>query len=180
MLKLTIPLSEGFDEATGKFVTTKSVDLELEHSLVALSKWESEYEKPFLSKTPKTSEETLAYIRMMVLTPDVSPEVFGRLTQANVAAIDTYINRKMTATTFSRIDQQRSSREIITAEVIYYWMSALNVDMECQYWHLNQLLTYIQVINRKNTPQKKMSKRQLLQRNNELNAQRRAAMGTSG
>jgi len=180
MLKITIPLSEGFNEATGEFVIIQSFDLELEHSLVALSKWESEFEKPFLSKDPKTSEETLAYVRIMVLTPDVSPEVFGRLSKENVAAIDAYINRKMTATTFSKIAETRPSRDIITAEVIYYWMSALNVDMECQYWHLNKLLTYIQVINRKNAPAKKTNRREMLRRNNDLNAQRREAMGTTG
>lgn len=180
MLSITVPLSEVFDESTGKFVVAESITLELEHSLASLSKWESEHEKPFLSKEPKTSEETLDYIRCMILTPVFPPEVLKYLTKDNIEKIDTHINRKMTATTFSKIEPSRISREVITAEVIYYWMSTLNIPSECQYWHLNRLLTYIQVVNRKNAPPKKTSKRALLNRNSELNAQRLASMGTNG
>lgn len=179
MLNLTILLSESFDEANSKFIQ-HTVDLELEHSLVSLSKWESEFEKPFLTSKDKTSEEVLAYVRAMCVTPNVPPEVFLKLSQENVDAINTYVNAKMTATWFSENTNQRPGRETITSELIYYWMSALQVPFECQTWHLNRLLTLIRVCNVKNAPQKKMSKREAMQQQRSLNAQRRAQQGSSG
>lgn len=179
MLKITIDMGDGFDEATNRFVDGATVTLELEHSLVSLSKWESKFEKPFLGRESKTSAETLAYIEAMILTPNFSPEVFSKLSSENIAEINEYIGAKMTATTINSRDQ-RPSRQVITSELIYYWMVAMNIPFECQYWHLNRLLMLVRVCNEMNKPQKKMSKRDLMDRNRSLNAQRRAASGSSG
>lgn len=180
MLSITVPLTEGFNEATGEFVTMQSFDLQLEHSLVSLSKWESEFEKPFLGNDDKTSAETLAYIKAMVLSPEVSAEVFQHLSKENVQAINKYINATQTATTFKEIGPKRPTRDIITAEIIYYWMVALNIPLECERWHLNRLLTLIKVVNLKNQPKRKMGRREMIQHQRSLNAQRREAMGTRG
>jgi hypothetical protein len=170
---------EGFDEAANKFVDIEFFTLELEHSLVSLSKWESRFEKPFLSDEPKTDDETLSYVVAMTLTPDVPPEVYTKLSAENIRDIQTYISSKMTATRFYGGDNEKS-QEIITAEVIYYWMIALVIPIECQHWHLNRLLTLIQVCNRKNAPEKQLSPAEIAQRNRELNAQRKKELGTTG
>lgn len=180
MLKLTVPLTESYNEATNEFVTEVGITLELEHSLVSLSKWESKFKVPFLGPREKTSEEVLWYIQAMNLSPGVSPEVFNRLKESHVHAINEYIGDKMTATTFSAESDDRHAREIITAEIIYYWMVELNVPFECQYWHLNRLLTLIRVINLKRAPKKKMGPQELAARNRSLNAQRKAQLGTRG
>jgi hypothetical protein len=179
VLVIEVPLKEGFDETTGKKVVAESFKLELEHSLVSLSKWESFFEKPFLSDEEKTNEEVLWYVQAMTLTPDVPPEIYTKFSEGNFTAINNYISSKMTATRFYGGNDEKN-KEIITAEVIYYWMITLGVPFECQHWHLNRLLTLIQVCNRKNAPEKELSPAEIARRNRELNAQRKAALGTTG
>ena len=180
MLTITIPATEEFNEITGEFVYTKEQTLQLEHSLISISKWESKWCKPFLGKQEKSSEEIIDYIKCMTLNKSVSDDVYGCLTQANISEINDYIGAPMTATTFSDEKNGKHNREIITAELVYYWMIALQIPFECQKWHINRLLTLIRVCNIKNTPPKKMSKRDVMSRNAALNAARRKQMNTKG
>lgn len=179
MLTIKVPDREWFNDATQEFITVKGTTLQLEHSLVSLSKWEAKWNIPFLSKDEKTLEQTLDYIRCMTITQNVNPMVYEQLSEDNVEKINKYINTSMTATTFSNLDN-KPSREIITSELIYYWMIALNIPMECQKWHLNRLLTLIRVCNVKNAPPKKMSARDIMSRNSALNAARRKKYNTKG
>lgn len=180
MLTVKVPLSEElFNEETNEFVDGETFTLQLEHSLVSLSKWESKFEKPFLDAKEKTFEETLWYIEAMVLTPNVPPEVFLKFSQENLDDIKAYIDAKMTATWFKAEPSKRQT-EIITAEIIYYWMIALNIPFECQHWHLNRLMTLVQVINQKNAPKKKRSTRDIAMQQRSLNEQRLAKFGTKG
>lgn len=181
MLKIIIPNQEFWDEKKEEFINTKSTILQLEHSLVSLSKWESKWHKPFLSKGNKTSEETIDYIRCMTLTQNVNPSIYNFITNEIIKQVSNYIDDPMTATWFSKEDKKLSSREVITAEIIYYWMVTLNIPFECQKWHLNRLLTLIKVCNLKNnTSQQTLSKNQLAKRNIELNAARRKALRSKG
>ena len=179
MLTIEVQMQEGFDEETEKFVPFETFRLELEHSLASLSKWESFFKKPFLSPAPKTTEEILWYVMAMVITPEVPPEVFTKLTNENFDEINAYITDSMTATTFSDAGPSRGGG-LPTAEVIYYLMVTYGIPFECQHWHLSRLLTLIRVCNQKNAPQKKMSHAEAARRQRELNAERRKKLGTSG
>ena len=181
MLQISVPINpEGWDEEKQEFVPPQEQILQLEHSLISLSKWESKWCKPFLSKQEKTYEETIDYIKCMTLTQNVKPEVYSHLTKENIEQINKYIDAPMTATYISEEKNGRGSREQVTAELIYYWMIALTIPFECQKWHLNRLIMLIKVCNVKNQPPKKMSKRSLMSRNAALNAARRQQYNTKG
>lgn len=180
MLKITIPGIDLWDEIREEFTKAEGFDLELEHSLVSLSKWESIHEKAFLSPESKTDEEVFSYIKCMIQTPNFPPEVLSRISQENFKAIQQYIDAKMTATWFHELPNQKKSQEVITAELIYYWMISLNIPIEFENWHLNRLFTLIKIFNIKNAPPKKMSRAEIAARNQALNEQRKAQFGTSG
>ena len=144
MLLLTIPTREYWDEEKEEFIYQQEKTIQLEHSLVSLSKWEAKWHKPFLSKDPKTKEEIEDYVRFMTVTQNVKPEIYSGLTTEHYKQINAYIDDPMTATWF-RKEKHRSTSEQVTAELIYYWMIALNIPFECQKWHLNRLLTLIKV-----------------------------------
>lgn len=173
MLSITIPTSELYDEKNNKVFYTKETTIQIEHSLVSISKWEAKYKKPFISDTPKTNKETIDYIRFMTITQNVDPNIYNYLTQDNIEEIKRYIDDPMTATTVK--DNKTGKSEIVTSELIYYWMIASEIPFECQRWHLSRLMTLIRVCSAKNQPSKKMSKNDILKRNSRVNAARRAA-----
>lgn len=179
MLKITIPGVEQWDERKQEFISTKDIDLCLEHSLVSVSKWESKWHKPFIGNKDMTTEMLIDYIRCMTLTQNVNPDVYYAMNDECIMQIKDYIDDKQTATWFSE-DSEKKSREIITSEIIYYWMIALQIPFECQKWHLNRLLTLIRVCNEKNQPEKKMSQSEIMRRNRELNEARRRALKSRG
>lgn len=172
MLTIDIPDQEYFNEQTNEIKIIKGQRLQLEHSLVSLSKWESKWEIPFLGKSEMTDEQLLDYIRCMTITQNVKPDVYLALSKENIREIEQYINRKMTATWFSNVQKSSGSGEVVTSEIIYYWMITLGIPVEFQKWHLNRLMTLIKVVSLKNSPKKKMSQRELAHRNSSLNAQR--------
>ena len=180
MLEIIIPATEQWDEKNQEFITSKEQILRLEHSLVSLSKWESKWCKPFLSRENKTMEETIDYIKCMTLTQNVDDNVYNLLTIDNIKKVNEYISAPMTATTFNDSNKKSGGNEIITSELIYYWMISLNIPFECQKWHLNKLFTLIKVCSIKNQPPKKMSKKDIMSRNAALNAARRKQMNTKG
>ena len=181
MLTINVPEQEFYDSRTNKFYTVKAKTLQLEHSLLSISKWEAKWKKPFLSKEKMTVEQFVDYIRCMCLIPNIESETFRHLGKENYNAISDYINDPMTATWFNDENKPKGrSRETITSELVYYWMIALNIPMECQKWHFNRLMTLVRICNIKNAPPKKMKRNEILARNRALNEARRKALNSSG
>ena len=180
MLEITIPATEQWDERRQEFVCTKEQKLQLEHSLVSLSKWESKWCKPFLSKNDRPLNEFIDYIKCMTLNQNVDQNIYNCLTKVNIDQIYDYINAPMTATTFPEDKSNRPNREQITSELIYYWMVSFNIPMECQKWHLNRLITLIRVCSIKNTPSKKRSRKETANRYAAMNAARRKQFNSKG
>lgn len=180
MLSITIPATKLWDESKEEFICIKEQTLQMEHSLVSISKWESKWHKPFLDKTDKTLEETLDYIKFMTITQNVRPEVYKCLTRENVKEINDYISNPMTASFILDEVKGKNNREKITSELIYYWMVALEIPFECQKWHLNRLLMLIRICNVKNQPPKKQSRKEVTSQYAAINAARRKALNSKG
>lgn len=180
MLEITVPKIRLFNDETWEFINVPETTLKLEHSLVSVSKWEAKWHKTFLAKNERTAEENIDYIRCMTLNKAVDPNVYYGLTEQNIMEINAYIEDPMTATHFLNKDENKKpSREKTTSELIYYWMISLNIPFECQKWHLNRLLTLIEVCSRKNAPPRKRGQKDIAARN-KLNRERKARLGSRG
>lgn len=181
MLGITIPGGELWDPVKEKFIVIPQEILQLEHSLASISKWESITKKAFLGRDQKTREETILYIKCMTLSPVADEKIYQALTVENLEDISAYIDNSMTATIFNdRPGAGRNSGEFVTSELVYYWMVALTIPPEYQYWHFNRLITLIRVANNKNQPTKKENKRDAIARRQAMNAERKARLHTSG
>lgn len=188
MLIVHIPIQEGFDESTERFVVTKTYPVAFEHSLLSLFEWEGKYEKPFLSNTEThTEDEILDYLKMMVVNPAVDLSILNKMSPENSQMIQEYINAKATATRVNEIPGARGNGSYMSAELIYYWMFSLGIPKECETWHLNRLLTLIKVFDAKNKEQDpkyknkiRMPQSEAIARDADLNAKRKAQLGTTG
>ena len=189
MLKITVPAGEYWDENLEEFVSVgKEVPLQLEHSLLSISKWESIWHVPFFS-TEKNTEQAASYIKCMIVTQNVSEDVFYRLLADKnlINKINAYISDPMSATTFKKIESGKGGHgrnQFVTSELIYYWMIALNIPHEYEKWHINRLLNLIEICQRENDRAAgkgpKKSKAEQSREMRELNARRRAQLGTRG
>lgn len=183
MLKIVVPAWEDWDPVRQKFIYGKETKLTLEHSLIAISKWEAKYKKPYLTDKPKTAEEAMDYIKFMtIINPNKSldEDVYMHLTQENLREIEAYIGDPMTATTFNRRNQPPSRNKVVTSEEIYFSMASFGIPFECQQWHFNRLMTLLEVAAIRNQPGKKMSNKEKYARNRSLNAANRARFHSNG
>jgi hypothetical protein len=180
MLRLIIEGDEFFNDETQEFESFNDVVIDLEHSLISLSKWESKYQKSFLSSKDKTREEIFGYLQAMIISPNVDPDVLYRCTQRHLDAIQAYIDSPESATTFGFVSERRGPGEVITSELIYYWMVAFNIPFEAENWHLNRLFALIRICGIKNSPPEQMSQREMAEQRAKLNEQRKKELGTTG
>ena len=180
MLELYIPGKEMFNDNTQEFLQIPGATLKLEHSLLSISKWESKWKKSFISSKDLSGDELISYIKCMTIGSMPSDAVYESIDYKTAAKIRDYINDPMTATTFSKAQSGPPSREIITSELVYYWMVQHGIPFECEKWHFNRLLTLIRICAIKGSDGKNMSKKDIMRQNAEINAMRRKAMGTKG
>lgn len=172
MLKVTIKGDESWDKEKRIFIYSPDIVLELEHSLVSVSKWEQKTKKPFL-QGEKTEEESRFYIECMSLTPEFPPEAQRKLSQSNMNEIADYIGDPMTATWFTETPSGTTS-QIITSDLIYSWMIAYQIEFEAQHWHLNKLITLIKVIDHQRAnANKKRSSAEVARQQSRIAAERR-------
>lgn len=180
MLQIIVPAQEMWDEKNERIVAVKEQKLQLEHSLVSISKWESKWHKPFLSNKEMSMEESLDYYRCMTITQNVNPLVYACLTSKNYAEINSYISDSYSATTFRDKPKPGRGREIITSELVYYWMISYGIPFKCETWNFNRLMTLIRICEIKNRPPKKRSQRDIISSYAAENAARRKMWNTTG
>lgn len=181
MLEITVYGPEFLNESTSEIFREELYKIQLEHSLVSLSKWEMKHERAFLSLKNPTVEDALSYIECMITTPDFPPDVLDQLTKEDFDTIQKYIDAKMSATYFAETGDPPKSKETVTSELIYYWLATLNVPFHLvENWHLNRLFNLIKIADLKNAKPKKMSRGELNARNRKLNEERRRQYNTTG
>jgi hypothetical protein len=188
MLVLDIPPSgivEYYDSVNNEFVSREpfqGAKIELEHSLYAISKWESKWKIPYISKEPKTEDQVKDYIKCMIITENIPDDAIDYLTDENYVAINNYLKNDCSATKINMNRQEGKSRYKggMTSDELYCSMVVAQIPFECQYWNLNRLLILLELVGNKNTPPKKMSKGDLMRRNSKLNAARKAKHHTRG
>ena len=180
MLTIFVSDRELYDETTEEFVLQPSFVLRLEHSLVSLSKWESKFEKAFLGKEAKTNEELRGYIECMIQDGPTDQESLSRLTSRHFDEIRDYIESAQTATKFGELPKKTTKAETVTAELIYFWLVTFNIPFEVETWHLNRLFALVRICNMKNQKPTRKSKAEMTRQYREMNARRRAELGTRG
>ena len=181
MLEIDVPAGEIYLENESRFVEYPAVTLRLEHSLLSISKWEAKWRKPFLDvKAKKSLEESVDYVRCMTLNQNVNPLCYKGITGEMLERVNAYVNADLTATTFSRPPAQPPNRQVVTSELIYYWMAGYGISIECQKWHLSRLMTLIRIFDIKSGSQKKMSQSEIIAQNKALNEARRRASRSRG
>ena len=181
MLQINIPGDTLFNESTNKFKDIKGRTIELEHSLISISKWESKWKKPFLSLAQRTEDEIRDYIRCMTITPNVDPDLYLCITNDIIAQVQQYIDDPCTATKFRGEQKQQSNGapRSQTSEKIYGKMVVLGIPFECQKWHLNRLLTLIHECEILGSGSK-MSRKESAKYASQMNAIRKAKHHTRG
>lgn len=182
MLQITVPKTEIFNENTNQFLWIPETTIQMEHSLVSLSKWEEKHHKAYLDpKLQHSATEILDYFKCMTITKNVKDSVFLALSQRNIEEISSYINDPMTATTFNEMaTTKKHSSKFITSEYLYFCMFSLGVPIECEKWHINRLMTLLKIFEEENKPQKKRSEAETLNYYAKLNAERKRKWHTKG
>ena len=177
-IKISIPETELYDEEKNLFIYIKKQDISLEHSLVSLQKWEQKWKVPFLDPNrDKTNEQMIDYIRCMTITQNVDPYAYLAIPTSEYKKIMEYITDPMTATTIRKDGSK--NKDILTAEIIYYWMIEHGIPSEYRKWHLNQLLTLIRVFDVENSNEK-MTKQDSAAWRRQQNEARRKALHSKG
>lgn len=180
MLTITIKGNELWDEKKGEFIDVKGQTLQLEHSLVSISKWESKWHKPFISSEKRTREETIDYIRCMTLTQNVDPMVYMAVTSQQINEVNAYIDDPMSAKTFRKTPGKGRVYSSVTSEDIYSLMVSYQIPFECKKWHFNRLMALIKTCEENNNDGGKMKKNEYADFRRRLNAARRAKYNTRG
>lgn len=187
MLELTIKDDELWDEENMRFIVIRGRTLRLEHSLVSISKWEKKWKKSFLKCLEKNDlniEQTIDYIKCMTLDKNVDDSVYNGLTNDHIQKVNEYISDPQTATHVPQrpeeMNKPRGGGDVLTSEMIYFYMISYQIPVEFEKWPLNRLMTLIKICDIKNNPPKKMSAAALAKRNTSINAARRAALNTKG
>ncbi len=158
----------------------KQVTLKFEHSLLSISKWESKYKKAFLGDKQKTPDEMIEYYEFMLVHPNNTSLVY-LLEPAQLEELTHYINDSRSASSVPDTPSTKPMvKEVVTSELIYYWMVGLEIPFETEKWHLSRLLMLIRITNFKNSPPEKQNKATLMARWKELNDKRKAEFNTTG
>ena len=150
--------------------------LKIEHSLLAISKWESRFRKPYLEQKEFTYEEFVYYVECMALNPEDLPDDWvNKLTMDSAKEIQAFIEDKPSATVIKRQPEKPGgSKRFTTSELIYAYMAQARIPYSAETWNIYRLLNVLEIISIDNNPdKKKVSKADTLRKYRAMNAARR-------
>lgn len=183
MLTLEVPQIDLFNNITEEFIYIEATTLKFENSLVSISKWESKWHKPFPGYQPKnvamannivfTNEDFIDYIRCMCITPVKDTRIFANMPTECLIQIKEYMEDPMTASVIKQDKKGKLSHQIVTNELVYFWMSSYQIPFDAAKWHINRLLTLINIAAAENAPKGKQSKSDIAAYHRAVNAARR-------
>lgn len=177
MLTLVIREPDLWDEEKAQFVLGKEHRYRLEHSLISISNWETEFERSFFNEPPTTWEEQIAYVKAMTIKPELTDEMAKYITAADLVAVNEYINKKKSGSNPHRDDKKKgSSRSYLTTEQIYSWMVGFNIPFETAKWPFQRLWNLILFCEGQNKKPRKYSAKE----RRAIVAANRAKMHTKG
>ena len=171
-LLLHVKENHGWDYARQEFIDVAEQDVELEHCLLAIARWESKWKTPFFVDH-LSAEQWTDYIGFMAL--DVPDFRFAySLSNEQIKEVIDYIQTPQTATWFSE-ENKSGKKEQLTTELVYYYMAQVPLPFElCERWHFSRLMSILRIAGIKSQPEKKMSFNQIAAQNRALNAARKA------
>ena len=188
-MSLTIDIPSQIYEAPGtwdgekrvkKLIRVPAIHLVLEHSLLSISKWESEWQIPFVETKRMTAKQFLSYCKCMTINQQKDPNVYQFLRNQDVVKIKDYLDNPMTARIKRKSKGGGRSRIMMTSEYFYAVMVQYGIPFDCDKWHFNRLIALIECCQAMNGEGPKMNYRERQKYYAELNAQRRKALGTKG
>lgn len=185
MITIHIPQSEIWDDGNNEFIYIEEQTIDMEHSLVSITKWEAKHHKVFLEENKKTPEEMMDYVRCMCINPLKNERDILGISKKDIEKITNYIEDPMIPFKLKSKDDgntygRKKNKDPMCGIMIYYYMVSCQIPFECQHWHINQLLALIQIYSMKENPGNPLKGSKLANRNTTLNAMRKARLGSKG
>lgn len=187
-----IPAMELFDNSTQEFITLPAqhldrMNIQLEHSLMSVAKWEGIWHESFQEQQRIEGEKLLSYIKCMTVNAQKNPDIYHQLVREDLERIVDYMQDPKSAWEIRpQKPEPKRKRKPQTAEEIYWAMVQYGLPWDCEKWHFNRLLALLDYFDYKGSSspgyggQKKKSEREIMEMYRAMNERNRKRFKSNG